>query len=282
LKKYEDATREELIEKINELEQQLRFAEESSDEFRNVASDLARGNRDLLRFVSVTAHDLREPLCLIQAFGDRLHKRYGNSLSDHGRRYLERIENSASRMQNLIQGLLMYSRVSIDKQSFVQTDLTEIIQEVLADIEIRIEQTNARLEISELPVITADPVQMRQLFQNLICNAIKFRHKDKAPVVKISSSIQEPDSSGRVICQIRIEDNGIGFDEKYHEHIFNIFNRLHKRSEYEGAGIGLAICKMIVERHEGLIHARSEPFKGAVFTVSLPIGRVEERFNRLV
>ncbi len=258
-----------LIARIGELEKASTQLKLEKKELHAFAASLERSNRDLQDFVYITAHDLQEPLGLIQAFGERLHSRYGDTLSEHGRQYLQRIESTAARMQTLIQGLLLYSRVTTEAHSFVETDLGEIVREVLADLEVRIEESGARIEVGELPVIDADPLQMRQLFQNLVGNAMKFRRKGKVSVVRIASELL-PAAAGRECCRITVRDNGIGFDTQYQHRIFSLFQRLHTRTEYEGTGIGLTICKMIVERHAGKIEARGETGAGATFIIKLP------------
>jgi light-regulated signal transduction histidine kinase (bacteriophytochrome) len=266
-----NASRDDLLRRIGKLEAETAILRQSEQELRDFAKSLEQHNRDLQDFVYITAHDLQEPLHLIQAFGERLNTRYGNSLSDHGRRYLERIENTAARMQTLIQGLLLYSKATTETQTFVDTDLAVIINEVLTDLEVRLEQSGARVEVGHLPVIVADPLQMRQLFQNLIGNALKFRQEDRQTMVKISCQRLPPEKNDREYLQICVQDNGIGFDKKYKQRIFNIFQRLHNHKRYEGTGIGLTTCKMIVERHAGTIQATGEPGNGAVFTITLPL-----------
>ena len=244
--------------------------------------ELARSNAELQQFAYIASHDLQEPLRKIQAFGNQLKERSGEALSDQGRDYLERMQNASQRMQNLINDLLTLSRLTTKAQPFVPVNLTQVAQEVLSDLEFRIQQTNGRVFVSELPTIDADPIQMRQLLQNLISNALKFHRFEEAPVVKIYNHLimsqeQQPvETAGADFCQIFIEDNGIGFDEKYLDRIFNVFQRLHSRSEYEGTGMGLAICRKIVERHAGSITAKSTPGEGATFIVTLPI-RFKER-----
>ncbi|MBD2433819.1 MULTISPECIES: PAS domain-containing protein [Fischerella] len=234
--------------------------------------ELSRSNEELQEFAFVASHDLQEPLRKIKTFGDRLKASCGDVLSEQGRDYLERMQNAARRMQTLIEDLLTLSRVTTRAQPFVAVDLLQVTQEVLSDLEISIQQTGATIEIGELPVIDADPLQMRQLLQNLIGNALKFHQKEIQPIVKIYSQLlYDPEHVSGEQCQIIVEDNGIGFNEKYLDRIFNVFQRLHGRSEYDGTGIGLAICRKIVERHQGSITARSEPGQGAKFIVTLPI-----------
>jgi PAS domain S-box-containing protein len=236
--------------------------------------ELARSNDELQQFAFVASHDLQEPLRKIKAFGDRLKASYGDTLTAQGIDYLERMQNAAQRMQTLIEDLLSLSRVTTRAQPFTAVNIFQLTQEVLSDLEIRIQQTGANIEIGELPTVNADPLQIRQLLQNLIGNALKFHRKGEVPIIKIYSQNVEKKSdenpTGKLF-QLIIEDRGIGFDEKYLDRIFNVFQRLHGRSEYEGTGIGLAICRKIIERHQGKITAQSLPNQGAKFIVTLPI-----------
>jgi PAS domain S-box-containing protein len=232
--------------------------------------ELARSNEELQQFAFIASHDLQEPLRKITAFGDRLKATCQDALTDKGYDYLQRMQNAAERMQVLIEDLLTLSRITTRAQPFVEVNLTRVTQEVLSDLEIRIAQTEARIEIGELPTIKADPLQMRQLLQNLISNALKFHLDNQPPIVKIYSQKSENQQLNSEYCQIIIEDNGIGFEEKYLDRIFNVFQRLHGRTEYEGTGMGLAICRKIVERHQGSITAKSEPGKGASFILTIP------------
>jgi PAS domain S-box-containing protein len=231
--------------------------------------ELERSNAELQRFAYVASHDLQEPLRKIQAFGDRLKRKYADALDERGRDYLWRMESAAARMQALINDLLTLSRVTTKAQPFISVDLARVIQDVLSDLELHIEKTHGSVEVGDMPTIDADPTQMRQLFQNLIENGLKFHRPEQRPVVKIHA--QRLNGA----CQIIVEDNGIGFDEKYVERIFTIFQRLHGRGKYDGTGVGLAICRKIVERHGGSITAKSTPNQGATFTVTLPLRRSE-------
>jgi PAS domain S-box-containing protein len=250
------------------------------------AQELARSNAELQQFASIASHDLQEPLRKIQAFGDRLKKKYSEVLTEQGRDYLERMQNAASRMQNLIDALLLLSRITTRAQPFAAVNLGEVAQEVLLDLEVRIDSEQAKVELGSLPTIEADHLQMRQLLQNLIGNGLKFHPKDEPPKVKVWGRLTDSENIkselGRINeeipflfnpshCQIVVQDSGIGFDEKYLDRIFNVFQRLQGRSEYEGTGMGLAICRKIVERHNGSITAKSTPGQGATFIVTLPI-----------
>jgi two-component system sensor kinase FixL len=247
------------------------------------AKQLQRSNRELEQFASVAAHDLQEPLRKIQAFGDRLKSKYEETLGDQGREYLERMQGSAARMQNLINDLLTFSRVTTKPKPFQPVDLMQVAQEVVSDLESRIQQTCGRVEVADLPTVDADPLQMRQLFQNLISNGLKFHRAEEPPVVKIEGKVLAEmdrlfDGSGQdcLLCQITVQDNGIGFEEQYLDRIFEVFQRLHGRQEYEGTGMGLAICRKIAERHGGTITARSQPGQGATFIVTLPVKQPNE------
>ena len=234
------------------------------------AEKLARSNAELEQFAYIASHDLQEPLRKIQAFGDRLKKKYEPALGLEGVDYLVRMQNAAARMQTLIQDLLSLSRVTSQAKPFTTVDLNEVVQTVVSDLEVRIERTGGRVEVSALPLLSGDRGQMAQLLQNLIGNALKFQKPGEPPVVKVYSEFLTQQNSGANVWQIVVEDNGIGFDEKYRDRIFQIFQRLHGRSEYEGTGIGLAICRKIVDRHGGNITAYSTPGSGAKFVITLP------------
>jgi signal transduction histidine kinase len=249
----------------------------SNDELRNYAARLERSNKELQDFASVASHDLQEPLRKIQAFSDRLRTRCAAALDDVGRDYLDRVQNAARRMQTLINDLLTFCRVTTKAQPFVPTDLKGAALEVISDLEVRIEQVGGRVELAELPTVEADPLQMRQLMQNLIGNALKYHKPEVPPVVRVSGKHLADQS--RELCQILVEDNGIGFDEVYADRIFTIFQRLHGRTEYEGTGVGLAVCRKIAERHGGSITARSRLGEGSSFTVTLPVRQMKEAVN---
>jgi two-component system sensor kinase FixL len=243
------------------------------------AEELARSNADLQQFAFAASHDLQEPLRKILAFGDRLKIKCGDALTDDGRMYLDRMQSAARRMQELIHGLLELSRVTTKGSQFVRVDLNEIAQQVMTDLEVRVEQLGGRVELGTLPAIEADPLQMRQLLQNLIGNALKFHRPGQPPHVEVSAEVVEkPELALPSMklglgpwCRLLIRDQGIGFDEKQSERIFAVFQRLHTRDQYEGAGLGLPICRKIAQRHGGTISASSSPGQGATFTVVLPV-----------
>ncbi len=269
------------LERINqELLKEVGRRRRAEEELKKFADRLERSNTELQDFASVASHDLQEPLRKVQAFGDRLKVKCGDALNEEGRDYLERMLNASGRMQTLINDLLTFSRIAIEAKPFVPVNLQNIAEEVLSDLETLIEKTNGTVEIEELQTIDADPTQMRQLFQNLIGNALKFHRPGTLPVVKIKGKFLNGNDDPTVtykgeFYRIRIQDNGIGFDNKNADKIFKIFQRLHGRSEYEGTGIGLAVCRRIADRHSGFITAHSTPNEGATFTIYLPIKHQE-------
>lgn len=233
---------------------------------------LERSNRELQDFAYVASHDLQEPLRKIEAFGDRLVTRYGKDLPDDGRMFLDRMQNAAGRMRRLINDLLDYSRVTTKAKPFTRVVLDEVLTGVLSDLQIRIEESGAVIRSEALPAIDADATQMRQLLQNVLANALKFRKPDVKPEISITCSVDGAKTGHRPPhVRIEIRDNGIGFDNKYKEQIFTIFQRLHGRLEYEGTGVGLATVRKIVERHGGSIDADGQPGLGATFIIELPM-----------
>ncbi|MCC6273904.1 MAG: GAF domain-containing protein [Deltaproteobacteria bacterium] len=243
--------------------EERRKAEEALQE---KTAALERSNRELERFAYVATHDLQEPLLLIIAFADRLERLLGSGTDLQVLDYLRRIQRSGERMRELIDDLLQFSRVTTQAKPFEELELGRILAEVRKDLELRFAASGGRLELGPLPRVFADASQMRQLFQNLLGNALKFRDPRRAPVLRVA---------GRTIsekfCEISVEDNGIGFEEKYLEQIFRPFTRLHSRSEYEGSGIGLALCEKIVLRHGGTLTAQSRPGHGSKFLFTLPL-----------
>jgi len=251
---------------LDQMNEQLMAANE---ELKGSSLRLERSNRELQDFASVASHDLQEPLRKVQAFGDRLKTGSGAALDAQGRDYLERMLSATKRMQSLIQDLLSFCRVTSYARLFLPVDLAQVAREVLSDLEVRIAETNASVEVGHLPTIDADALQMRQLLQNLIGNALKFHQKDKAPAVRLHSEI-----TADGMLRLMVQDQGIGFDEKYLDRIFTVFQRLHSRAEYAGTGVGLAICRKIAQRHGGDITAKSAPGLGTSFLVVLPYRHV--------
>lgn len=274
-----------MAESLSQREAERDQAEEA---IRTYAAELERSNRDLQDFANIASHDLQEPLRKIQTFSEILDLRYAHVLDERGQDYLERMRRAASRMQQLILDLLTYSRIETKGQPFQRVKINDVVRQVLSDLDLQIEQSKASIEIGELPVVEADPIQIQQLFSNLISNALKFQPPNSTPLVKISCHMpngqtsRRSDKRGLERVQIFVTDNGIGFDEKYLDRIFQPFQRLVDRDTYQGSGMGLAICRKIAERHGGAITARSKPGAGTTFVVELPLKqapgeRVDER-----
>jgi signal transduction histidine kinase len=246
-------------------------------ELENKVDELNRSNTELEQFAYIASHDLQEPLRKIQAFGDRLTTKYNEVLQGDGQDYLQRMKNAASRMQVLINDLLNFSRVKKTNQKFENIQLNILLKEVVEDLESQIVQTGAKVELGNLPVIPGDKRQLGQLFQNLISNALKFHKKNVEPLIEITADrlsnaeiIHHNLFLDRSYYKISVKDNGIGFDIKYLDKIFTIFQRLHGRHEYEGTGIGLAICRKVVDNHGGMITADSKLDIGTTFYIFLP------------
>jgi len=254
---------------------------ERTQELQRSNEELETRNHELQQFTSVASHDLKEPLRKIQVFSsivkDKLDRQEHANLDT----YVDRIINSGERMSSLINDLLVYSRLSV-VSLFQPCDLNQIVNDIISDLEINIVEKYAAVEVEELPVIEAIPGQIRQLFQNILSNALKFSRPGIGPVIRIHAetiATKDFDAESNVdgdYCRIVIQDNGIGFDEQYLEKIFTLFQRLNPKEAYEGTGIGLAIARKIVEKHNGLITAKSREGEGATFMIVLPLKQVGE------
>jgi signal transduction histidine kinase len=249
-----------------QLDKSITKQKKADEDLKAFAEKLQYSNHELESFAHIASHDLQEPLRKVIAFGDRIISKYAEVIDEQGRDYLRRMQDASRRMQTLINSLLSFSRVTTKAQPFVPVDLDKVTREVISD-----------MEVGNLKTVDADPLQMRQLLQNLIGNALKFSKKDTTPIVKIHGEVIPSNNdnphtytSNGEIYQLTIEDNGIGFDEQYADRIFDVFQRLHGRKEYEGSGIGLSICRRIVDRHNGKIMAKSSLGEGAYFIVTLP------------
>jgi PAS domain S-box-containing protein len=251
-------------------------ARSSQQQLRIVSEELERSNGELQDFATIASHDLQEPLRKIRAFGDRLAVHSAGALDDEASDYLRRMTNAAGRMQTLINDLLEYSQVTMRPEPPRPVDLGDVVSEVLIDLDERIRVSNGKVHVGPLPTILANPFQMRQLFQNLIANALKFHPEGVAPEVHIEATSRADGrgSKGRrdrtLGWEIRVRDNGIGFEEKHVDRIFAPFQRLHGRQAYEGTGMGLAICRRIVALLGGTLTATSRPGAGATFVITLP------------
>jgi len=263
----------ELVEAGKSLRQEIEHRKRAGQRLEAALGMLAKSNRELQQFAYVASHDLQEPLRKIVAFGERLRRKAGRGLSEDAREDLERMQDAARRMQALISDLLLYSRVTTRGPEFASVDMNEVVRVVLSDLEPRIEETGARVEVGRLPVLDADEVRMRELMQNLISNAVKFHRDSVAPVVRVRSEASDPEAEDGGRCTLFVEDNGIGFEEGQAEQMFGVFQRLHGRGVYEGTGIGLAICRRIAESHGGTIRAAGRPGEGATFAVELPVSQ---------
>jgi signal transduction histidine kinase len=237
---------------------------ESRNTLLRRAAELARSNAELEQFASIASHDLQEPLRKVQTFAAHLKATEHDRLSPEGQDFLRRMGEAAGRMRALIDDLLAFSRVSTKARPFVPVDMGEVVSLVLADLEVSLEESGARVTVGELPTLDADPVQMGQLMQNLLGNALKFRRDGVVPEVAVEARVAD----GTV--ELTVRDNGLGFEPQYAVRIFRAFERLHGASSYPGTGIGLALCRKIVERHHGTITAESQLGSGATFTISLP------------
>ncbi|GAA4404031.1 hypothetical protein GCM10023187_20710 [Nibrella viscosa] len=265
-----------------QVEDQLRAFEE---ELKEHIRQLKASNEELERFAFVASHDLQEPLRKIQAFGNLLELRYSGQLDKQGEDFLRKLTVSAERMSKMIKDLLNFSRLSMTQDEFRPVNLNEIITRIVEDQEWRIRALGARIDVEPLPVVEAVPSQMDHLFLNLIGNALKFSTTGETPVIRIAADIVDgadyPELiGGKTYYKITIEDNGIGFDEKYLDYIFKVFQRLHGKTSYEGTGIGLAICKKVVMYHKGYITAQSRPGQGATFVVILPEKQLNHEHDR--
>ncbi|MGB8195069.1 MAG: response regulator [Chitinophagaceae bacterium] len=256
--------------KIKELNRQL---------LENIAR-LESANKDLDRFAFMASHDLQEPLRKIRIFSDLLFVKYKNIMDDDGKMNIVRIQGAAERMQALIKDILTFSKISIEKGSFVKTSLNTVVEEVLGELDTMVQEKNAKVIVDKLPMLHVNPGLIRPLFYNLISNSLKYSKKNVPPVVNIKAEMPAGEEKSKQpidikLCRIYIQDNGIGFDQKYSEEIFGMFKRLHLNTEYEGTGIGLALCKKIVEEHNGYISAKSKLNEGSTFIISLPVKQPE-------
>ena len=236
----------------------------------DLTTRLADSNRELDQFAHVASHDLKEPLMLIMAFSERLLKKYNSKLDGKGQEYLRRISSAAEHMRQLIEGFLALSQITSGARPYEEIDLTDLVHEVLQNLEERIKESNARIEVGELGRLGGDRVQLRQLFQNIIANALKYRRTEGQPQVVLQGELVGDD-----FYEILIQDNGIGFAPQDAERIFRPLERLHSRREYEGTGMGLTTCQKIVARHGGEISAQGVPGQGATFIIRLPVTRLK-------
>ncbi len=241
------------------------------------AHSLEHSNQELRDFTNIASHDLQEPLRKIQTFGELLQTRYQSSLDERGNDYIQRMRDAANRMQNLISELLSFSKVTFKTDVFKSVNLEEIVKQVIKDLDWQIEAKKAKITLSPLPTLEADPLQINQLIQNLVANALKFHQPGKPPLIRIYCNNKDNRPDQNNMFEIRIEDEGIGFDEKYLDRIFQPFQRLHPHNGIEGTGMGLAICRKIVDHHGGKITAKSKPNQGTIFIIRLPKEQIKPK-----
>jgi len=253
---------------------QLRDHEQKLEE---KIQELDRSNKELEEFAYIASHDLQEPLRKITSFSERLREKLGDDINQESENYLNRMLAATDNMRLLIDNLLEFSRTNRITEPSIKVDLNQLFTEVKADLELKVDESSAVIEIQKLPKIEGYPSQLRQLFNNLLSNAIKFKKHDQPPFIDISSQeltteqkLSQHLKTNKTYYLVTVSDSGIGFEQEYAQKIFQIFQRLHGKSEYPGSGIGLAICKKIVENHKGTIYARSEPEKGSQFYLTLP------------
>jgi signal transduction histidine kinase len=252
---------------------------EKNEQLRILNEALAKSNHDLQQFASVASHDLQEPLRKIQVFSQFLKERGGGELSDGSQKYVEKIISASNRMKTLIVDILTYSRLSADDSNLEVVSIRDLCEEILDDFDLQITEKNAQVHIGDLPSLEANRGQLRQVFNNLISNALKFSGQQAPPYIVIEAKPLEAQKLGLSLanesnyCRISVQDNGIGFDERHAASIFNLFEKLHPKSSFEGSGIGLAIAKKIIEKHHGIITARSKLGQGSEFNIILPLKR---------
>jgi signal transduction histidine kinase len=239
--------------------------------------ELEKSNNDLASFSYVASHDLQEPLRKIQTFSHRILETEWELLSEQGKNYFKRMEQAAMRMQKLIEDLLSFSRTNSAPKAFEEVDLNEMLVELKSTLKDSIEEKQAIVEHEPLPKLKVIPFQFKQLFENLLLNSLKYSKPEVPPRISIKSEVVNGDDpeiraamATKTFYKISVTDNGIGFDEQYAEKIFEMFQRLHGKHEYPGSGLGLSICKKVVENHHGFITAHSHPGEGATFTLILP------------
>lgn len=264
-RRVEERTKE-LVELNESLQREIKNKESLAQALRQKTTELETSNKELEEFAYVASHDLQEPLRKVSSFGELLEEELGVSLEGDARMYLDRMLSASDRMGGMIQDLLQLSRSSKGAYNLRSEDLSAIAGRVLDDLETSIREADAEVTLEDLPQARVDRVQIEQVFRNLIGNAIKYRRKDTPLRVNISGRVVNGD------VEISVRDNGIGFEQQFAERIFKPFQRLHGRAEYEGSGIGLALCGKIVERHGGRIEAEGNLGEGAVFRFTLPSG----------
>lgn len=281
-KNHQLVEQEQLLKEINKnLEVEIRDRIVSEEKIKDLNKQLLKNieklestNKELDQFAFIASHDLQEPLRKIRMFNDFIVSKYKNKLDDEGELYLERMQVACGRMQSLINDILTFSKIDVTKETLEETDINLVLEQVLENMELLIKEKNARIVIGEMPSLHVFPGLIKLLFHHLINNSLKYSNCKVEPVIHINAKLETPQSSDTLkvnkYWRINIQDNGVGFEQQYAEQIFTLFKRLHGNTEYTGTGVGLSICKKIVEEHRGYISAQSVPEKGTTFTISLP------------
>ncbi len=281
-KNHQLVEQEQLLKEINKsLEVEIRDRIVSEEKIKHLNKQLLKNieklestNRELDQFAFIASHDLQEPLRKIRMFNDFIVSKYKDKLDDEGELYLERMQVACGRMQSLINDILTFSKIDVSKEMMEETDINLIMDQVLEDMDLLIKEKGAKITTCKMPTLQVYPSLIKLLFHHLINNSLKYSDRNTEPVIKITAALEEPDSADKIkknkYWRITIQDNGVGFEQQYAEQIFSLFKRLHNNSEYSGTGVGLSICKKIVEEHRGYISAQSVPKKGTTFTISLP------------
>lgn len=280
------STKDELGNAIVQMQQELQqYNRKMEQKVSQRTEELARSNEDLKQFAHVASHDMKEPLRKITMFSRILNDDHKDALSEKGRLYLEKIEKAAIRMSDMIEGILAYSTVSFKEPPFETVNLNTVLEEVKNDLELAIIQKEARIDYSGLPMVNGIPLLLHQLFYNLINNALKFAKPETPPVIKIVSEIaphrnpETTDGKDELYHHITVSDNGLGFAQEHAEKIFGIFSRLNPKDQFEGTGLGLALCRKIIYRHHGEISAEGKEGSGAIFHIWLPVNILEKKQN---
>jgi signal transduction histidine kinase len=283
-KNHQLVEHEQLLKEINKkLEIEIRDRIVSEERAKELNKQLLKNieklewtNKELDQFAFIASHDLQEPLRKIRMFNDFIFSKYKNKLDEEGELYLERMQVACGRMQNLINDILTFSKIDVSKETLAETDINLLLVQVIEDADILIKEKNARITIDPMPTLKVYPCLIKLLFNHLINNSLKYSNRNVEPVIHITAKMEARDTSSNKIrvnnyWRINIKDNGVGFEQQYAEQIFSLFKRLHGTTEYTGTGVGLSICKKIVEEHQGYISAKSTPNKGTIFTISLPV-----------
>jgi len=255
----------EVIVVIRDVSEQKKAQKKLEDAVQERTKQLESSNRALQSFAYAASHDLREPLNKIKGFGKILTEKYSDQIDQRGAEYLQVMLSATERMSHLIDNLLSYARAGYTDVPLMVVDLGRVLREALQDLELRVQEANAEVVVGELPTVHAHTMQIRQVFANLLSNALKFRHPERPLVIKIHGTVEGDDAV------VVVQDNGIGFDQGHADKIFEVFTRLHTRFDYPGTGIGLALCRRLLEQYGATIEARGEPGVGAAFIIRIPL-----------